>query len=204
MKIILLMTLVVLSSSCAKSVKEVKSSGFLSDYSRMEKVDENTMKYRSDKLSNYSKFIIEPIELKLIKTKENNAADEFTDKELDELKEFLKSNLMKYLDAEESVSVVTTAGPNVGRLKIAITDVKKTIGALNLTIYTKITGAGLGGVAVEGEILDSISGEQLGATAKWGSGSRILRAGYTKTGDAKILLKKWSKELAKNLSHNEE
>jgi len=68
---------------------------------------------------------------------------------------------------------------------------------LNLTIYTKITGAGLGGAAMEGELVDSMTGEQLAAVSQWGSGSRILRAGFSHTGDAKILMDRWAKALRK-------
>ena len=81
-------------------------------------------------------------------------------------------------------------GKRVARIKVALTAVDETVGALNLTIYTKVTGAGLGGAAMEGEILDSVTGEQLSAVVQWGNGSRILRAGYTKLGDAKLQINK--------------
>ena len=90
-------------------------------------------------------------------------------------------------------------GPGTARLHIGITDVDDTIGALNLTIYTKITGAGLGGAAMEGEMVDSVTGEQIVAVIRWGSGSRILRAGFTHTGDAKILMDRWAKGLRQRI-----
>jgi len=77
--------------------------------------------------------------------------------------------------------------------------VDDTIGALNISIYTKITGAGLGGAAMEGEMVDSMTGEQIAAASRWGSGSRILRAGFTHTGDAKILMDRWAKDLRKSI-----
>jgi hypothetical protein len=70
---------------------------------------------------------------------------------------------------------------------------------MNVTIYTKITGIGLGGIAGEGELVDSITGEQLAASIRWGSGSRILRAGFRHTGDAEILICRWSKQLREEL-----
>jgi hypothetical protein len=84
-------------------------------------------------------------------------------------------------------------------VRLAITDVDATIGALNVTSYTKVTGAGLGGAAIEGEIVDAMTGEQLGATIRWGGGSRFGRAGYTKLGDAKIILKRWADHLRDHL-----
>jgi hypothetical protein len=48
---------------------------------------------------------------------------------------------------------------------------------------------------MEGELVDSVTGEQIGAVIRWGSGSRILRAGFTHTGDAKIVIDRWAKSL---------
>ncbi len=49
-------------------------------------------------------------------------------------------------------------------------------------------------LAFEGEVVDSITGEQIGAAIRWGSGSRVLRAGFTHTGDAKIVMNRWAKD----------
>jgi len=81
------------------------------------------------------------------------------------------------------------------RLRIGITDVEETIGILNISIYTKITGLGLGGASFEGEIVDSVSGKQLAAAVRWSTGSRILKAGNTHMGDAKIAIKHGAKDL---------
>ena len=101
--------------------------------------------------------------------------------------------VVRALDAD------AVAGPGTARLRVGITDVDDTIGVLNISIYTKITGAGLGGAAFEGEVVDSMTGEQIAAVSRWGSGSRILRAGYTHTGDAKILMDRWAKNMRKRL-----
>ncbi len=89
--------------------------------------------------------------------------------------------------------------PATARLHNAITDVDDTIGALNVTIYTKITGAGLGGAGMEGELLDSVTDEQIAAAIRWCSGSRIIRAGFSHTGDAKIVIDRWAKDLRQRI-----
>jgi len=119
----------------------------------------------------------------------------FTDEELEDLQAHFKTAVSEALTEDDGYQVVEVAGPGTARLRIGITDVDDTIGALNVTIYTKITGAGLGGAAMEGELVDSMTGEQLAAVSQWGSGSRILRAGFTHTGDAKILMDRWAKDL---------
>ncbi|MEM9183296.1 MAG: DUF3313 family protein, partial [Pseudomonadota bacterium] len=59
---------------------------------------------------------------------------------------------------------------------------------------TKATGAGLGGVAIEMEVSDSQTGAELLAVVRWGSGSRVLRAGFTRLGDAKIQVGRWARD----------
>jgi len=65
---------------------------------------------------------------------------------------------------------------------------------LNIAVFTKVTGLGLGGASFEGEVVDSGSGEQVGAVIRWGSGSRFLKAGITHMGDAKIAIDRWAKD----------
>ena len=201
---IALLVIVLVVTACSAPVKESPHSGYLSNYSKLKESEKekNYLSYRSDKLKNYTKYIIDPVAMVYQqKTKD----PDFSEEELLDLQTYLRDNIIKALTSgDHPLTIVDDAGKDVARIKVAITDVKKTIGALNLTIYTKVTGVGLGGVAVEGELVDSLTGEQIAAAVHWGSGSRVLRAGYTKTGDAKILLKKWSKELKIKLSNSDE
>ena len=119
----------------------------------------------------------------------------FDDEELEDLQTHFQNTVREALTKDNGYQVVEAPGPGTARLHIGITDVDDTIGALNISIYTKITGAGLGGAAMEGEIVDSVTGEQIAAVIRWGSGSRILRAGFTHTGDAKILMDRWADHL---------
>ena len=67
--------------------------------------------------------------------------------------------------------MVQEPGQGVARIRLGITEVDDTIGLLNVSTYTKITGAGLGGISLESEAVDSVTGEQLAAAVRWGSGS---------------------------------
>ncbi len=179
-----------LAAGCA-TVQDPGQSGFLSDYSNLEEIDENHLVYNSGNLGNYSKFIIEPVVMLYRQPEERQV---FTDEELEDLQAHFAAKVREALIEDDGYQVVEVAGPGTARLRIGITDVDDTIGALNVTIYTKITGAGLGGAAMEGEVVDSVTGELIGAASRWGSGSRILRAGFTHTGDAKILMGRWAKD----------
>ena len=184
-----------MAAGCA-TVQDPGQSGFLSDYSNLEEINENHLSYDSGKMGNYSKFILEPVAMLYRHPVEKRI---FSDEELEDLQAHFKAAVIEALTEDDGFQMVEVAGPGTARLRVGITDVDDTIGALNITIYTKITGAGLGGAAMEGEIVDSVTGEQLAAASRWGSGSRILRAGFTHTGDAKILMDRWAKNLRETI-----
>ncbi len=184
-----------LAAGCA-TVQDPGQAGYLSDYSNLEEIDANQLFYDSGNLANYSKFIIDPIAMLYRQPEEKRI---FSDEELEDLQAHFKTAVSEALTEDGGYQVVEASASGTARLRIGITDVDDTIGALNITIYTKITGAGLGGAAMEGELVDSMTGEQLVAVSRWGSGSRILRAGFTHTGDAKILMNRWAKDLRERI-----
>ncbi len=177
---------------CAAPVSEPEQSGFLSDYSKLELVDEGRIIYVSDRIAEYSSFIIEPVAILFRQDPEDQ---EFTDEELEELKAYIVAELTERLTKNDGFAVVTEPGPGVARIRLGLTEVEETIAVLNVSIYTKISGLGLGGASAEGEIIDSVTGEQIVAVVRWGTGSRVFQAGLTKMGDAKIAINKWTKNL---------
>ena len=185
----------VMAAGCA-TVQDPGQTEFLSDYSKLEEIEENHLVYDSGNLGNYSKFIIEPVAMLYRQPEEKR---KFADEELEDLQAHFATKVREALIEDDGYQVVEVAELGTARLRIGITDVDATIGALNVTIYTKITGAGLGGAAMEGEVVDSVTGEQIGAVIRWGSGSRIGRAGFTQTGDAKILMNRWAKDLRERI-----
>ncbi len=179
-------------SACATPVSVTDQSGFLSDYSKLERIDDSMLQFVDETAGDYSSFIIEPI---VIAFRQAPGEQVFTDEELNELSAYFEEAAIDALSRDEGYPIVKSPGPGVARIRIGITDVEETIGVLNLSIYTKITGLGLGGASFEGEMVDSVTGEQLAATVRWGTGSRILKAGITHTGDAKIAIDRWAKDL---------
>ncbi len=137
--------------------------GFLSDYSKLVEIEENHLVYDSGNFGNYSKFIIEPIAMLYRQPEEKRV---FDDDELKDLQAHFATKVRKELIEDDGYQVVEVPGPGTVTLRIGITDVDDTIGILNISIYTKITGAGLGGAAFEGEMVDSVTGEQIGAVIR--------------------------------------
>jgi len=189
-----LLTGLLVLAGCAAPVSQQEQSGFLTDYSKLELLENNRIVYVSDRAVEYRSFIIDPIVI-LFERDENYK--EFSEKEIENFKAYAVKELTKQFTKDNAYSVVSDPGPGVARFRFGITDVDDTIGVLNVSIYTKITGLGLGGLAIEGELVDSMTGEQLMAAIRWGSGSRILRAGYTHMGDAKIAADRWTHDVRK-------
>jgi alanine-alpha-ketoisovalerate/valine-pyruvate aminotransferase len=178
--------------ACATPVSETDNSGFLSDYSQLERVDDSQLQFIDGTAGDYSSFIIEPI---VMAFRQAPGEQVFTDEELDELAAYYEEAVVDALSEDDGYPIVVDSAPGVARIRIGITDVEETIGVLNISIYTKITGLGLGGASFEGEIVDSVTGKQLAAAVRWGTGSRILKAGITHMGDAKIAINRWAKDL---------
>jgi len=181
-------------SACA-TIDEPEQKGFLSDYSKLERADDGQWRYASGKIGNYSKFYIEPISDLMSPSNREH----FSAKGIEELKEHFVTKVTAALTKDDGYEVVSGPGPGVVTLRLAITEVDASIAALNITIYTKATGAGLGGIAAEGEVVDSVTGEQIVAAIRWGAGSRVLRAGLSKLGDAKLVIDRWAAEFRKRI-----
>jgi hypothetical protein len=183
-----------LVGACA-TIDEPEQTGFLSDYSKLERTDEGQWRYLSGRIADYSKFYIAPIsDLMSPSNREHFSAEN-----IEELKEHFVIKITAALTKDDGYEVVSGPGPGVATLRLAITEIDASIAALNITIYTKATGAGLGGIAAEGEVVDSVSGEQILAAIRWGAGSRVLRAGLSKLGDAKLVIDQWAQESRKRL-----
>jgi len=188
----LMVAVVLLGTSGCAGIRQPEQAGFISDYSKLEMIDNERLFYDSGELGQYSSFLVEPVALLISKDKTDVP---FTFEELQELQDYFSDRLRKALSEDEGYAIVGEPGPGVARVRFGITDVKQTIGLLNISLFTKVTGAGIGGASTEGEIVDTVTGKQLAAIVRWGGGSRVLRAGLTKMGDAKLAINRWCANL---------
>ncbi len=183
-----------LVGACA-TIDEPEQTGFLSDYSKLERTDEGQWRYLSGRVADYSRFYIAPVSDLMSPSNR----EKFSAEDIEELKEHFVTKITAALTKDDGYEVVSGPGLGVATLRLAITEIDASIAALNVTIYTKATGAGLGGIAAEGELVDSVSGEQILAAIRWGAGSRVLRAGLSKLGDAKLVIDQWAGDSRKRL-----
>jgi len=174
-------------------------SGFLKDYSMLRPSPEveDALFYQNPakSLKNYNKFMIDPILVHFAPNAKGTALDPaklvvLTDYAFEQLTEALSKRY----------AVVRAPGPGVLHLRAALTDIKKTIPALNIHPATKLSGIGLGGASMEAEALDSQTGERVMAVVDTRLGNRFtIAAGLDSLGHAKQVLRHWAQRFVKRL-----
>ena len=179
-------------TQCGCESKQMEQTGFLSDYSRLEPVSDEMLRYFNPNLplSKYKRFIIDPVEIYASESK-------LTAEEKKELTSFMESQIRSSLGSKYPTT--RSPGPGVGKIRVALTDIDKSSAVMNILPATKVAGTGLGGAAMEAELVDSVTGEQIGAIMEYQKGSRLSLEGLSKYGDAKAVMKGWAKRFRKRL-----
>lgn len=181
-------------SICAGCQSTPKPVGFLSDYSRLTAEGSNLRYVDKERLAGYSKFLVDPVKIHFHEGAKGRDTDSAT---LQRLKTALHAAIVENLSSP--YSVVSQPGPGVARIRLAITDVNKDTPALNILPQTRLTGVGLGGASMEGELVDSQSGDQIAAVIQSQKGSALSLDGYKKWSSAESVLKAWAKQFRRRL-----
>lgn len=168
-------------------------SGFLGDYSglRANPDLDDALAYQSAtrSLKDYDKFMIDPVIVHFAPNAKGTAIDP---SKVKKLTDYAAEELRKSLS--ERYQVVSAPGPRVLRLRVALTDIKKTIPALNIHPATKLSGVGLGGASMEAEANDSQTGERVLAVVDTRKGNVFsVGAGLDALGHAKQVIDHWIK-----------
>jgi hypothetical protein len=172
-------------------------TGFLSDYSKLQAESDTSLRYvKSDALSKYSKFIVDPVRVYIEEGSQGIKGD-VKEQDIRDLANYMHAEFIKALS--DRYEIAHKPGPGVARIRLALTDIGKSSPILNAIPHTKLSGIGLGGAAVEFEMLDSISKEQIGAAIESRKGERLSLDGLSDYGDAKGVIKEWIKRLRTRL-----
>lgn len=194
------LTLLALLVGCSGRPK-VSYSGFLRDYSQLkpDPAAEGALTWLApeSKLRQYKKFMVDPVIVHFAPDAEGTA---IAPDELKELADYFHSQVVEKLSESGHYGVVKAPGPVVARLRIAITDIDKTTPAANIHPAMKLSGIGLGGAAMEGELVNSVSGERLGAVVDSQSGGRLgVTTGLKRYGHAQQVMEHWAERFVKRL-----
>jgi hypothetical protein len=192
-------------------------SGFLGDYSNLTPDAKNgdLLLYEKDPnvLKKYNKFIFDPVTIYLLPEAQ---ARGFDPDDMERLAKYFHDAVTNELKKSGRYEIVTTPGPDVAVLNIAITNVEPTGGKKNAAVTGAATAASvatvpgiglaaprlsIGKVSIEGEMLDSTSGDRLVAFVT-GKGGRRWFSGfnaYKKWGDIEAAFRSWAKEFRARL-----
>ncbi len=180
-----------MSAGCTK---QARTTGFLTDYSRLN-LENGSLRYVDMKrLGTYSQFIIDPVAVHLYGIKRGKRPDRAVQQAL---ANHMHNAIINAIS--DRYMVVSQPAPNVARMRIAITDIDKSTPALNVLPQTKLAGMGLGGASMEGELLDSETGEQIGALIEGKKGKIVSFSGLKEWGDAQAVMDEWAKSFRKRL-----
>ncbi len=167
---------------------EARRTGFLSDYSKLRQENEDVWRWVSETWdpADYSAVIIDRVKVRLTQEKE----DELSDAQLDELTSYWQEVLTKTFG--KHFHIVDKSGDAVLRVRVAITDVlaSRPLSSV-ITPSRLLLGTGLGGAAMEGELVDTASGQQIGAVVQVRKGKRIDTSGLTWVADGKTAMDVW-------------
>jgi Protein of unknown function (DUF3313) len=203
----------------ASNVQDSESkdvTGFLGDYSALSPDPKNgdllVYEKNKDVLKNYRKFIIDPVTVYLLPGTQDRGIDP---DDLDRLARYFTDAITDELIGA-GYEVVSEPGPGVLELQTAITNVEPTGGKKNAALKAGATAASVavapgasllvprlsvGKIAIEGEMIDSVSGERMVAFVT-GKGGRRWFAGlntYKKWGDIEAAFRTWAKNFRKRL-----
>ena len=164
---------------------EMQKPGFLSDYSKLRTESKTSMRYIDARaLGRYSTFIVDPVVGRLY----GDARGKISEEDLRDLTNYMHAAIVKELS--KNYTIAYRPGPRVARIRVAITDLKKS---------TKLTGASPGGASMEAEMVDSQTHQQIGAVVESQLGEKLSMASISSWGDAKQVMDDWAKRLRKRL-----
>ncbi len=195
-------TFIVVLTSCA-ATKPPSNSGFLEDYSRL-RVDQNgdrSMQWSEKKDFNwnqYRKIMLDPVVLYYHTEAKNKEIDS---EKVKKLTDYFRKAVEKKLADE--YPIVTTPGPDVLRIRTAITEIIPANPAINYPAMAVVFfPIDMGGAVIEVEFLDSETNEVMATMVDKKMGSPFKPRAFSRMGYTRAAFDGWAKELRIALDTN--
>lgn len=171
-------------AGCVGSL-DAPPGGFLSDYSVLPSAETNRRdrRYVSPDLARYDAVFLDPVEARV-------GEEDLSAEARERITTFVRDAVIELLE-RHVCPIAESPGEGVARVRLAITQVKRTQWFLNLLPAMKLSGIFRGGAALEGEIVDSVSGRQLAAGVVWRRGSQFELDMFSPVDDVKDVVRRW-------------
>ncbi|MHC4114440.1 MAG: DUF3313 domain-containing protein [Planctomycetota bacterium] len=200
-KVLMIVAIGLLVVQCGCGGKDLAKTGFLSDYSKLSAKSDHIMRYMNEEaLDGYSSFIVNRINLHThskSKVRKELKEGDVTNQEVKDLTNYMHSAVVKAVQGAGK-EVVYKPGPGVARLRVALTDIEKS-SLVSAVPQASLVGAGIGGASMEAEMVDSQTGEQIGASIQSRDGSRMPFSNLGEWTTVKKVIDKWAEELQERL-----
>lgn len=171
-----------------------KPSGFISNYQMMKPAGDNRMRYESPKARQYTRFIVDPVEVRFAK-------DKMDPEDAAKVARELHDSMVKVI-TDHGLAIVSEPGVGVARVRLALTDIKDAKWYMKIHPASRFTGAGQGGAAMEGEVVDSVTGEQLLAVMQSDLGSSLNPGSFGTVSDVENVFDKWRERASATVEQN--
>ncbi|MHC4912890.1 MAG: DUF3313 domain-containing protein [Planctomycetota bacterium] len=199
--VLMIVAVVLMLVQCGCGSKEMARTGFLTDYSRLRAVSDTSLRYwNKAAMDGYSGFIVDRVDVHFhsgAKGIEEKSKGELTEQDLADLTSYLHSAIVKAI-SNAGKKVVYHPATGVARIRVALTDIEKT-DAVSVLPQASLAGVGLGGVSMEAEIVDSMTGKQIAAVVEAQKGSRVPFSNLGEWTTAKNIMDDLVKRFQKNL-----
>jgi len=195
-KLILLGCLAVLVGLYGCGTQSKASNGFLNDYSKLQKNPryEGSLIYFNPEtpLKNYSRFIVNPVQVRLSSTGAYRGADPAKQQEISQ---YTHQQFVTALQ-NSGYQVVTSPGPGTLILRSALTEVARS----EIKPRSFMMNISLGGASIEAEFVDALSGEIVVAVMESQRGTHTKVAGnLNEYSNAKDVIDRWAARLVQRL-----
>ncbi len=202
--VLMVVAIVVMLAQVGCGPSTAIKTGYLSDYSRLQKISDTSMRYiNKPALGRYSQFIVDDVDVHFhagAKAIEQRTKGKLTQQQLDDLTNYFHTMIVKAVEnSGNRIAYQPAAG--VARIRVAITDIDRST-ASSLMPAVKVVGAGIGGASMEAEIIDSKTGEQVGAVVESQIGSRIPFANLGEWDASRQVIADWAKRLQTRLEES--
>ena len=191
----------IIASICGCGGVQQSRTGFISDYSKLKAVSDESYRYVDEQtVAKYSGFIVDDVQVHFFSGAsaiEEKSKGKITEQNLNDLTNYFHSAIVKAI-SDSGRQVVHQAGPGVARIRVALTDIKET-SALNVLPQASLLGTGVGGAAMEVEVVDSVTGKQIAAVVESRKGSRVPFSNLGDWGTAKGVMDHWANRLKEKL-----